>query len=129
MTTGATRPRCGLCLLATALGLAGCATARMYEGEARLAEDVAVIRASSRLSVLFSPNPVYVRSIDGRPVGAATATLVVEPGLHALVARCRANLIYGSTHTLTLDADAGVEYTLESRPNPTTRCSVRVAAD
>jgi len=129
MTTGAMRPRCVLYLVATALGLAGCATARMYEGEARLAEEVAVIHASSRLAVLFSPNPVYVRSIDGRPVGAATATLVVKPGLHTLVARCRANLIYGSTHTVILDADAGVEYRLESMANPTTRCSVWVAPD
>lgn len=109
--------------------LSACATARMYEGEARLSEEVAVIQSASQLGVLFSPNPVYVKSIDGRQVAAGVSELVVEPGEHILVARCRANLIYGSTHTVELVAQAGETYRLESAPNPTTRCSVRITED
>lgn len=115
--------------VAAIVWLSACATARMYEGEARLSEDVAVIRSASRLSVLFSPNPVYVQSIDGRPVAAGVSELVVEPGEHVLVTRCRANLIYGSTHTVDLVAQAGETYRLESTANPTKRCSVRVIED
>lgn len=112
-----------------ALALSACATARMYEGEARLSEEVAVIESASRLSVLFSPNPVYVKSFDGRQVAAGVSELVVEPGEHILVARCRANIIYGSTHTVEFVAQAGETYRLESAPNPTTRCSVRIIED
>lgn len=113
-------------LIAAALGLSACATARLYEGEAQLTEDVAIIQSASRLTVLFSPNPVYVRSVDGRDIAAGVSELVVEPGTHTLVTRCRANLIYGSTHTIELNAEPGETYRLESVANPTTRCSVRI---
>ncbi|MGH8497070.1 MAG: hypothetical protein ACREVN_13140 [Gammaproteobacteria bacterium] len=116
-------------VIASLLGVSACATARLYEGQARLTEDVAIIQSASRLTVLFSPNPVYVRSVDGRDIAAGVSELVVEPGEHTLVARCRANLIYGSTHTLELDLQAGNTYRLESVANPTTRCSVRVRAE
>jgi len=67
---------------------------------------------------LFSPRPVVIKSVDGRPVSVAANSVRVSPGIHTLVVTCYQSLFARNTHELTVSVEAGETYTLTSQIRP-----------
>ena len=80
--------------------------------------DVALIQGTSRGTALFSPRPVVIKSVDGRPVNFAAGSVKVSPGIHVLVVTCHQSLFARNTHELTVSVQSGETYTLSSQISP-----------
>lgn len=78
----------------------------------------ALIQGASRGTVLFSPRPVVIKSVDGRPVNFAAGSVRVSAGIHTLVVTCYQSLFARNTHELTVSVEAGETYTLSSQISP-----------
>jgi hypothetical protein len=83
--------------------------------------NTALILGSSRGTALFSPRPVVIKSVDGKPVNFAADGIRVSPGIHELVVTCYQSLFARNTHELTVSVEAGATYTLTSQISPNKR--------
>ena len=95
--------------------LAGCGTTDTIGTLDSAAANSAVIRGASRGTALFSPTPVVIKSVDGRPVSVTAKSVRVVPGIHTLVVTCYQSLFARNTHELTVSVSAGETYTLTSQ--------------
>jgi len=98
--------------------LIGCGTTDMIDASASSEADHALILGASRGMALFSPRPVVIKSVDGRPVSVAANSVRVSPGIHTLVVTCYQSLFARNTHELTVSVEAGETYTLTSQIRP-----------
>jgi hypothetical protein len=94
-----------------ALALLGCSTQRAYDGPLAPAA-TALIRPARELG-----RQVYIREIDGQPLGWLRDRVRVGPGLH----RLRVTVLFAAgsreasaTHELRLDARPGAEYAVHA---------------
>ena len=78
----------------------------------------ALILGASRVTALFSPTPVVIKSVDGKSVAITADSVRVSPGIHVLVVTCYQSLFARNTHELTVSVEAGETYTLSSQISP-----------
>lgn len=91
-----------------AIALLGCSTQRAHDESALAPSQTALIRPARQLS-----RQVYLRAIDGRPLGLFRDRVRVAPGPHALsvtVVFSAGGRDVTATHELRLDARPGAEY-------------------
>lgn len=94
----------------------------------------ALILGASRGTVLFSPRPVVIKSVDGRAVAVTADSVRVSPGIHVLVVTCYQSLFARNTHELTVSVEAGRTYVLNSQISPnkirdgTAECEAEISA-
>lgn len=98
--------------------LLGCGTTDTIDASDSAEADQALILGASRGTALFSPRPVVIKSVDGRPVSFAAGSVRVSPGIHTLVVTCYQSLFARNTHELTISVEAGETYTLTSQIRP-----------
>ena len=98
--------------------LAGCGTTDTIGASDSAAANSAVIQGASRGTALFSPTPVVIKSVDGRPVSVTAKSVRVLPGIHTLVVTCYQSIFARNTHELTVSVSAGETYTLTSQISP-----------
>ncbi len=98
--------------------ITGCGTTDTIGTSGSSASNSAVIQGASRGTALFSPTPVVIKSVDGRPVSVTAKSVRVVPGIHTLVVTCYQSLFARNTHELTVSVSAGETYTLTSQISP-----------
>lgn len=98
--------------------LIGCGTTDTIDASGSSKVDQALISGASRGMALFSPRPVVIKTVDGRPVSVAANSVRVAPGIHTLVVTCYQSLFARNTHELTVSVEAGETYTLTSQIRP-----------
>jgi len=104
---------------ACAVMLAACATYRAYEGPARPASEIAVIRGDAKLRANM-PLALVIRAIDGQPVDLRYSSVAVGRGHHSLIVDCQVGGASGATtrHHVEVDADGGESYRLQAEMQP-----------
>lgn len=102
----------------TATLLIGCGTTDTIDASDSSKANLALIEGASRGTALFSPTPVVIRSVDGRPVAVSADSVRVSGGIHTLVVTCYQSLFARNTHELTVTVKAGETYTLSSQISP-----------
>jgi hypothetical protein len=105
-------------VLITICLLAGCGVTDTMDTTRASKSDTALILGSSRGTALFSPRPVVIKSVDGKPVNFAADAIRVSPGIHELEVTCYQSLFARNTHELTVSVEAGATYTLTSQISP-----------
>ncbi len=98
--------------------LLGCGVTDTVDTSGASKSNTALILGSSRGTALFSPRPVVIKSVDGKPVNFAADGIRVSPGIHQLVVTCYQSLFARNTHELTVSVEAGATYTLSSQISP-----------
>ncbi len=98
--------------------LIGCVTTDTIDASASSEADQALILGAARGMALFSPRPVVIKSVDGRPVSVTANSVRVSPGIHTLVVTCYQSLFARNTHELMVSVEAGETYTLTSQIRP-----------
>ena len=101
-----------------ALLLAGCGMTDTIDSAASSESNQALIVGASRGTVLFSPTPVVIKSVDGKAVAVTADSVRVSAGIHVLVVTCYQSLFSRNTHELTVSVEAGEKYTLSSQIIP-----------
>jgi hypothetical protein len=96
----------------------GCGTTHTIDASESSKADQALILGASRGMALFSPRPVVIKSVDGRPVSVTANSVRVSSGIHTLVVTCYQSLFARNTHELTISVEAGGTYTLTSQIRP-----------
>lgn len=92
--------------------LAGCGTARVYDGERREPDEVARIIGDYPITA-GAPVTVTLRQVDDRKVGLGENAVEVLPGVHRLLVDCRiAETERVSRHFIDADVYAGRRYRL-----------------
>ena len=101
-----------LAALALVLALGGCATARVYDGAARPAGELARIDGSPRFSAGL-PIAAVIRKVDSAVLGTGYSRANVTPGPHTVLVDC---IVYAAHTTtrfeLVINAEAGGRYVL-----------------
>ncbi len=99
-------------LICLCMTLLACSTQRAYEGSARPADEVALIKGDPKFRL--TPVATYLRSVDGVALGDTQAAVEVLPGEHELVADCVVSSS-GDRHRVHLQVvvEAGERYRLE----------------
>ena len=100
------------------ISILGCTTTDSNISADTLDTDIAIIRGASRATVLFSPTPVIIRKVDGKPVSGASSSVRVSPGAHNLLVTCYESLFAKNTHELKITVAAGNIYDLLTRIDP-----------
>ena len=80
--------------------------------------EVAIVYSASSASVMVSPRPVIIRSVDGRAVSGTSSSVRLSPGRHLLRVTCYQSLFSKSTHDLEITVMAGRSYELVSDVSP-----------
>ena len=101
-----------------ALLLVGCGMTDTIDSAAASESNRALIVGASRGTVLFSPTPVVIRSVDGKAVAVTADSVRGSAGIHVLVVTCYQSLFSRNTHELTVSVEAGEKYTLSSQIIP-----------
>jgi hypothetical protein len=116
-------------LLALAVLLAGCATARPYDGPPLPAGESATVRADPIVSAGL-PVQLRIRSVDGREVGLAASKIELPPGRRVLLVDCRV-AESGSVRRFTVEAELepGRRYRLVAEATARNCEAVRVIDD
>jgi hypothetical protein len=96
----------------------GCGVTDTIDTPGSAESNGAVILGASRGTALFSPRPVVIKSVDGKPVNFAAGSVRVSPGTHVLVVTCYQSLFARNTHELTVWVNSGETYTLSSQVMP-----------
>jgi hypothetical protein len=106
-------------LIALAFGLSACATFQAYDGPARPASEVAIIRGDAKLSGEL-PLALVIRAVDGRAVDLRYSSVAVDRGHHLLIIDCQVGGATGSTtrHHVEVDAGGGESYRLQAEMQP-----------
>ena len=106
--------------LAAALlvGLAGCSTVQVYEGERREPDEVARISGDYAVTA-GAPVTVILRQVDERRLSVGQHAVEVLPGVHRLLVDCRiAETESVSRHFIDADVYAGRRYRLVGETSP-----------
>ena len=98
--------------------LFGCGTTDTFGPADSSDSNTALIQGASRGTALFSPRPVVIKSVDGRPVNFSAGSVRVSPGIHVLLVTCYQSLFARNTHELTVSLESGATYTLSSQIRP-----------
>jgi len=98
--------------------LSGCGMTDTVDSNEAPDPDRALILGASTGTALFSPRPVVIKSVDGRPVAGTADSVRVAPGVHVLVVTCYQSLFARNTHEMTVSVNAGETYVLTSQIVP-----------
>jgi hypothetical protein len=98
--------------------LVACGTTDTIDSSESAESNGALILGASRGTALFSPRPVVIKSVDGRPVSFAAGSVRVSAGIHVLLVTCYQSLFARNTHELTVSVQAGETYALSSQIRP-----------
>ena len=111
-----------VCLCTTLLA---CSTHQAYEGSARPAAEVALIKGDPKFRL--APVATYLRSVDGVALADTQASVEVLPGEHELVADCVVSTS-GDRHRVHLQVvvKAGESYRLEAQMGSANQACVGV---
>jgi hypothetical protein len=113
----------------------GCGTTETYSNSSASDSSVAIIRAASRATVLFSPRPVVIEEVDGKRIPGTSSSIKVSPGGHVLRVTCRESLFAKNTHDLSIYVQAGETYSLSAHVEPdkirdgTEKCKAELTRD
>jgi hypothetical protein len=95
------------------VAIVSCAATRMYEGPSRPSEEVAVITGMNPYDPLIPAGFVgQVLKVDNQQVPGLGTNIGILPGKHELELRCGRPGTQPSTQTVSLDANAGVKYSI-----------------
>jgi hypothetical protein len=96
----------------------GCATAQLYDGPKRGADEVARISGDLRINA-GSPLTVILREVDDTPLNVGQSAVAVLPGKHRLLVDCRiAETESVSRHSIEAEVSAGRHYKLVAETGP-----------
>lgn len=98
--------------------LAGCGTARVYDGPKQPASELARIDGDPALNAGL-PIAALIRKVDDKTIGVGYSHALVAPGKHLVLVDCLVKASHVTTRfELTLEASAGERYVLvpESAP-------------
>jgi hypothetical protein len=101
-----------LAALALLAALGGCATARVYDGAVRPADELARIDGAPRFSAGL-PIAAVIRKVDATVLSTGYSRASVAPGPHTVLIDCHVYAAHTTTRfELTIDAEAGSRYVL-----------------
>lgn len=107
-----------LVALALVVACSGCATAQVYDGERRNADEVAHITGDLRINA-GSPLTVILREVDETPLNIGQNAVDVLPGKHRLLIDCKiAETGNVSRHAIDVEVSAGRHYKLGAETGP-----------
>ncbi len=107
-----------LAALALIVACSGCATAQLYDGPRRAADEVARITGDLRINA-GSPLTVILREVDNTPLSVGQNAVEVLPGKHRLLVDCRiAETGNVSRHSVEAEVSAGRRYRLGAETGP-----------
>jgi hypothetical protein len=107
-----------LVVLALVSVCSGCATARLYDGPRRPADEVARITGDMRINA-GSPLTIILRAVDNTPLNVGQNAVEVLPGKHRLLVDCRiAETARVSRHSIEAEVSAGRHYRFVAETGP-----------
>ena len=107
-----------LVVLALAVACSGCATAQLYDGPRRSADEVARITGDLRINA-GSPLTIILREVDNTPLNLGQNAVEVLPGKHRLLVDCRiAETEKVSRHSIEAEVSAGRHYKFAAETGP-----------
>jgi hypothetical protein len=107
-----------LVALAAILACTGCATAQLYDGPRRGADEVAHIAGDLRINA-GSPLTVVLRQVDETPLNLGQNSVDILPGRHRLLVDCRiAETQNVSRHAIDVEVASGRRYKLVAETGP-----------
>ena len=107
-----------LVVLALVVACGGCATAQLYDGPRRAADEVARITGDLRINA-GSPLTLILREVDNTPLNVGQNAVEVLPGKHRFLVDCRiAETDKVSRHSIEEEVSAGRHYRLAAETGP-----------
>jgi hypothetical protein len=107
-----------LAALVVVIACSGCATAQLYDGPRRKADEVARITGDLRINA-GSPLTVVLRQVDNTPLNIGQNAVDLLPGKHRLLVDCRiAETQSVSRHSVDVEVSAGEHYRLAAEAGP-----------
>ena len=107
-----------LVALLVVLACNGCATAQLYDGPRRSADEVAHISGDLRINA-GSPLTVVLRQVDETPLNIGQNSVDILPGKHRLLVDCRiAETQSVSRHAVEVEVASGRRYKLVAEAGP-----------
>ncbi|HEX4970753.1 MAG TPA: hypothetical protein VFV69_06820 [Steroidobacteraceae bacterium] len=107
-----------LVALLVVLACNGCATAQLYDGPRRSADEVAHISGDLRINA-GSPLTVVLRQVDETPLNIGQNSVDILPGKHRLLVDCRiAETENVSRHAVEVEVASGRRYKLVAEAGP-----------
>ena len=107
-----------LVALTVVLACNGCATAQLYDGPRRSADEVAHITGDLRINA-GSPLTVVLRQVDETPLNIGQNSVDILPGKHRLLVDCRiAETENVSRHAVEVEVASGRRYKLVAEAGP-----------
>jgi hypothetical protein len=107
-----------LVALTVVLACSGCATAQLYDGPRRSADEVAHIIGDLRFNA-GSPLTVVLRQVDETALNIGQNSVDILPGKHRLLVDCRiAEAESVSRHALDVEVASGRRYKLVAEAGP-----------
>jgi hypothetical protein len=107
-----------LVALTVVLACSGCATAQLYDGPRRGADEVAHIAGDLRINA-GSPLTVVLRQVDETPLNLGQNSVDILPGKHRLLVDCRiAETQNVSRHAVEVEVASGRRYKLVAEAGP-----------
>jgi hypothetical protein len=107
-----------LVALLVVLACNGCATAQLYDGPRRSADEVAHISGDLRINA-GSPLTVVLRQVDETPLNIGQNSVDILPGKHRLLVDCRiAETENVSRHAVDVEVASGRRYKLVAEAGP-----------
>jgi hypothetical protein len=107
-----------LVALTVVLACSSCATAQLYDGPRRSADEVAHITGDLRINA-GSPLTVVLRQVDETPLNIGQNSVDILPGKHRLLVDCRiAEAGSVSRHALDVEVASGRRYKLVAAAGP-----------
>jgi len=107
-----------LSALTVILACSGCATAQLYDGPRRKANEVAHISGDLRFNA-GSPLTIVLRQVDEVPLNIGQNAVDILPGKHRLLVDCRiAETQSISRHAVDVEVSAGRHYRLVAETGP-----------
>ena len=107
-----------LVALTVVLACSGCATAQLYDGPHRSADEVAHITGDLRINA-GSPLTVVLRQVDETPLNIGQNSVDILPGKHRLLVDCRiAETENVSRHAVEVEVASGRRYKLVAEAGP-----------
>jgi hypothetical protein len=107
-----------LVALTVVLACNGCATAQLYDGPRRSADEVAHITGDLRINA-GSPLTVVLRQVDETSLNIGQNSVDILPGKHRLLVDCRiAETENVSRHAVDVEVASGRRYKLVAEAGP-----------
>jgi hypothetical protein len=107
-----------LVALSVIVACSGCATAQLYDGPRRSADEVAHITGDLRINA-GSPLTLVLRQVDEAELNIGQNAVDILPGKHRLLIDCRiAETQSVSRHAIEVEVSAGRHYKLVAETGP-----------